>query len=76
MEYSREGDTWVLHHTEIFDAFGGRGLGSVLVHSALDQIATHGGHVIPACPFVPRVIEKNPEFLDLVPIGARKLYGL
>lgn len=53
-------------HTEIDDAFGGRGLGSILARGALDNVRASGGKVIPLCPFVAGWIDKHPDYADLV----------
>lgn len=65
-EYSRTGDLTIFLHTEIDSAGEGRGLGSVLVRGALDDIAERGGRIVPLCPFVADWIERHPEYGDLV----------
>lgn len=55
-----------LLHTELDKAFGGRGLGSVLVRRTLDQLRERGVEVIPLCPFVKAWIEKHPDYADTV----------
>jgi uncharacterized protein len=42
----------VLPHTEVDPAFGGRGLGGILVRDALTDLAERGETVVPVCPFV------------------------
>ncbi len=69
-----EADTFT--HTEIDPAYEGRGLGSVLVRGALDEVRARGRQVRPACPFVRRFVERHPDYLDLVPPGERERYGL
>jgi hypothetical protein len=32
--------------------------------------------VLPQCPFIAGYIRRHPEYLDLVPEGARERYGL
>lgn len=49
----------VYPHTEIDHAFGGRGLGSVLVGEALADEARRGQTVVPVCPFVVKYIHGN-----------------
>ena len=49
----------VFPHTEIDPAFGGRGLGSVLVGGAMADVAARGETVVPVCPFVVRYLEKQ-----------------
>jgi predicted GNAT family acetyltransferase len=58
----------VFTHTDIDDAFEGRGLGSTLVRAALDTARERGLAVRPDCPFVRAYVAKHPdEYLDLVP---------
>ena len=67
----------VFTHTEIDDAYGGRGLGSVLVRAALDSARSRGLPVRPDCPFVRAYIERHPDdYLDLVPTELRPRLGL
>ena len=66
----------VFTHTEIDDAFEGRGLGSTLVRTALDTVRTRGLAVRPDCPFVRAYVARHPEYLDLVPAELRSRLGL
>jgi predicted GNAT family acetyltransferase len=66
----------VFVHTEIDDAFEGRGLGSILVRAALDAARSRGLAVRPDCPFVRGYIARHPEYLDLVPADLRPRVGL
>jgi len=63
-------------HTEIDPAYEGKGLGSVLVRGALDEVRGRGRGVLPACPFVRRFVERHPDYLDLVPAAERDRFGL
>ena len=65
----------VFTHTEIGDAYEGRGLGSTLVRAALDTARTRGLAVRPDCPFVRAYIARHPEYLDLVPTDLRPRLG-
>lgn len=76
VDYRRDGDEYALPHTRVLPEFGGRGVGSELVVGALREIASRGGTVLPYCPFVPKVIRDNPEFLDLVPPEQRGTFEL
>ena len=60
----------VFTHTEIDDAYGGRGLGGVLARAALDSARGRGLRVRPLCPFIRGWIGKHPEYADLVVPGA------
>lgn len=76
VDYRKDGDEYALPHTRIFTAYEGRGLGGQLVSGALSEIASRGGTVLPYCPFVPKVIRDNAEFLELVPEDQRATFGL
>lgn len=54
----------VFPHTVIDPAFGGRGLGSVLVREALTDVARRGETVVPECPFVVKYLRTH-ELADL-----------
>jgi predicted GNAT family acetyltransferase len=53
-------------HTDVPPELGGKGVGSKLVKSALDQVRADGLKVIPQCPFVKAYIDKHPEYADLL----------
>lgn len=50
-----------LVHTGVPEALNGRGLGGLLVRSALDKARREGLTVAPWCPFARRWIEEHPE---------------
>jgi uncharacterized protein len=67
----------VFTHTEIDDAYEGRGLGSTLVRFALDAARRRGLAVRPDCPFVRAYVARHPDaYLDLVPVALRPRLGL
>lgn len=76
VDYRRDGQEYALPHTRVFTQFEGRGLGGQLISGALAEIAARGGTVLPFCPFVPKVIRDNPEYLELVPEDQREMFGL
>lgn len=53
-------------HTEVPKELGGKGIGSKLIKSALDQVRAAGLKVIPQCPFVKAYIEKHAQYADLL----------
>lgn len=53
-------------HTEINDDFARRGLGTVLVRSALDDVRAKAGSIVPICPFFAAFLERHPDYRDLV----------
>lgn len=66
MTYRIDGDTVTTPHTEIDEAYGGRGLGQQLVKWALDEIRDTGRYVQPLCPFVKAYVDKHPDYRTLV----------
>lgn len=63
-------------HTEIDEAYEGKGLGSVLVRHVLDDARERGLAVLPLCPFLRSWIGRHEDYLDLVPATARRKYNL
>jgi len=64
--YVLAGSTLTFVHTEVDDAYEGRGVGSSLVRQALDQLREREGlRVTASCPFVRAWMRKHPEYLDL-----------
>lgn len=55
-----------LTHTEVDEAYRGRGLAGRLVRAALDSARGHGLAVIPACPYVVDYIRRHPDDIGLV----------
>ena len=53
-------------HTEVDEALEGRGLGSRLVATALEDARREGLEVVPLCPFVAAFIDRHPEYQDVV----------
>lgn len=63
-------------HTEIDKRFEGDGLGSQLVHDALEDARRESLAVLPFCPFVNGYIKRHTEYRDLVPEDYRDKFGL
>ncbi len=65
-EYEPEEDRLVFVHTEVLDAFEGRGVGGALARGALDDVRQRGLGAVIECPFIRRWIARHPEYSDLV----------
>ncbi|MFZ4519312.1 MAG: GNAT family N-acetyltransferase [Microthrixaceae bacterium] len=65
-EYVRRGGRYVFVHTEVDPRLEGRGLGTVLIRTALDTARAEQAEVVPLCPFVAAFIERHPDYRDLV----------
>jgi uncharacterized protein len=66
VQYNIRGGRVILVHTEVDEDHGGRGLATILVKSALDDLRRRGKCIVPVCPFVEAYIRKHPEYDDLV----------
>ncbi len=64
--YERVDGRVVFTHTEVDDAFAGRGVGGALADGALAAVRAEGAKAVPLCPFVSSYIDRHPELADLV----------
>lgn len=60
-EYHESGNRVVFTHSEVDDAFSGRGLGKVLAAGALDDAVAREKVIVPVCPFIAAYLDKNPD---------------
>ncbi|HTK62476.1 MAG TPA: GNAT family N-acetyltransferase [Pseudonocardia sp.] len=65
-DYRTRADRVVITHSEIDDAYQGRGLAGRLTRTALDDIRAKDLLVTPLCPYTASYIRKHPEYVDLV----------
>lgn len=65
-EYREVEGARVFTHTEVFDAFEGKGVGSALARGALDDVRASGRRLVALCPFVAAYLERHGEYADLV----------
>jgi predicted GNAT family acetyltransferase len=63
-------------HTVIEEEFGGRGLSTLLIQTALDAARVADLAVLPQCSAVAGFIAKHDDYADLVPEGRRGEFGL
>lgn len=63
--YLRTPDMIVFVHTEVEEAYEGRGVGSVLARTALDEARAQGLRVVALCPFIDGWMARHPEYEDL-----------
>jgi len=66
MTYSRTNPSLIIvNHTEVLDAFKGRGVGKELVAWAVRWVREHGQKILPLCPFTRRMFERTPAYADI-----------
>lgn len=56
----------MIEHTRVDEALRGGDLGYELVHAAIGYARSHKYTVIPLCRFAQAVLEKKPEFKDML----------
>jgi len=66
IEYIKTLDKIYLTHTEVPKALEGKGIGTAIVHKALEWVKANELTLIPLCPFVALYIKRNPEYKSLV----------
>lgn len=66
----------ILPHTEVPEAFEGKGVGSRLARYAMAYARERNLKVIPLCPFMAGYMKKHPETHDLVHPTYRDRIGL
>jgi len=76
LQYRLHPESIELVHTEIYEEFEGRGLGSQLISFALQDARERGLAVLPFCPFVNDYIQRHRQYVDLVPEGRRAEFEL
>ena len=66
MVYTTTGDKMIIEHTEVDDVLRGRNIGYELVHAGVEYARHHALKVIPLCPFAKAVLDKKPEWQDVL----------
>lgn len=56
----------IFFHTEVDEAYGGRGLGTILVRGAIDATRAAGRRVVPVCPLFAAYVGKHDDVADIV----------
>jgi predicted GNAT family acetyltransferase len=64
-EFRDRDDQRVFFHTEIAEAFQGKGLSSVLIEQALTHTRKDSKRIVPVCPAVARYLAKHDGFADI-----------
>ncbi|TAK00690.1 MAG: N-acetyltransferase [Chloroflexota bacterium] len=62
LEYRMVGTRRILLHTEVDDAFAGRGVGTALARYSLEAARMTGTRVTVRCPFIRAWLARHPEY--------------
>lgn len=67
MTYSKAGETKIIiDHTEVSDEGRGKGYGNQLVREGVEFARKNDLKIMPLCPFAKAIIQKTPEFQDVL----------
>ncbi len=67
MTYSKAGEQLIIiDHTEVSEALRGTGAGKKLVEAAVSYAREKKIKILPLCPFAKSVIDRNPEYQDVL----------
>jgi predicted GNAT family acetyltransferase len=66
LTYVKNNGTMTIDHTEIAEKLRGEGIGQDMVKAAVEFAREKGLKVKPACPYARKVIERTPEFQDVL----------
>jgi uncharacterized protein len=66
MYYVWAAEKMIIEHTDVDDAYGGRGLGKQLVKASVDYAREHNIKILPLCPFAKGVFDKVEEYRDVL----------
>ena len=65
LHYERENDTLNFHHTFVPPELRGKGMAEKIVAQGFEYAKTNRLKVIPSCPYVARLVMKNPDWKKL-----------
>ena len=65
--YTLDDELITFTHTQVADAFEGKGVASTLIRAALDDVRARASRKVrPLCEFVEDYIERHPDYQDLL----------
>jgi uncharacterized protein len=73
--YTLDDELITFTHTQVADAFEGKGVASALIRAALDDVRAGAGRKVrplrvkPLCPFVKAFIQRHDDYKDLLYAG-------
>ena len=56
----------IIDHTEVNEAYGGKGLGLQLVKAGVAYARENHMKIQPLCPFAKKIFDKTPAFADVL----------
>jgi predicted GNAT family acetyltransferase len=56
----------IIDHTEVHEGNNGKGYGKMMIAKAVAFARENNIKIVPLCPFAKKVIDKTPEFQDVL----------
>ncbi|MDB5008004.1 MAG: hypothetical protein JWQ84_1954 [Mucilaginibacter sp.] len=56
----------IIDHTEVNEAYEGKGLGRQLVKAGVEYAREHHMKILPLCPYAKKVMDSTPAFADVL----------
>jgi predicted GNAT family acetyltransferase len=56
----------IIDHTEVDEAYEGKGLGRQLVKAGVEYAREHHMKILPLCPFAKKIFDITPDFADVL----------
>ena len=56
----------IIDHTEVDEAYDGKGLGRQLVKAGVDYAREHKMKILPLCPYAKKIFDSTPAFADVL----------
>ena len=66
LSYVENGDVLTVDHTEVSPKLEGQGIGKKLVSQVVEFARSENKTIAPQCPFAHGLIEKTPDFQDVL----------
>ena len=60
-DYKKTSDGWVIYHTEVDPAYGGKGIAKRLVYKLVEAAERAGEKVIPTCSYAVKVLDERKD---------------
>lgn len=73
MAFVELGKQRVFYHTQVDEAYGGRGLATVLIGEGLAATRADGLRIVAVCPTVAAYVKKHHEYDDIIDRPTREI---
>lgn len=57
---------FIIDHTEVYEAFGGKGYGNQLVMRGVDYAREKEVKILPLCPYAKKIMERDEDLRDMI----------